>query len=793
MYNSAIGGIFIMFYYLIGDDNIIYYSGSEFTGSTGVSTMRNLFQNNKNITQVKPVSGATQASLDSSNSNMELAFSGCTYLIYADLSLIYSETNTGMNGTFYGCTRLTTVKLPKVVGKISASTSTFSSAGASGLTLTVSGDLSEVTDITNLFASCKYSNVDLSGITWPTESINVTQLFMSSTYLESMTFPAAFTTHRFDYMFSGCTRLVSADLSKITVQPLTSSAGWMSGYAFRSCTKLESVKLPKCIGAKYADSGVFYSAGAADMTLTVEADFREATSLQSFFEYTKYSVLDLSHVDYNIDPFNITDMFQNNANLTTIYSKPIYRSGDTSTQIKDTFYKTPNLVGGNGTVWIEDQINGDYAIIDSESAPGYLTQRIIYTLTVRLDDESAGTFTSVDNGDGSYTVTFTPNIGYSFVNLHLEGRDDAYYTDNPCVVKLPNIGDYTALITTINEEESSGAYDKHGTLSDLESSSDVIGLDRATGWLNHPNLDLYTIYTPTEAQLRTLGSYLYTSDFITAFYKVVESALIDISFMDLFINFMSLPVNITGQQTGTVKLGWVTPTSGGSPISMNFVTQNAVEVDCGILYFEPVYNNHLDFECDVKIFLPYIGYQQLNPADVIGRTLDLTYTIDLLTGACVAALKVDDSVRYQFTGNCGYTMSLTDKGTSATPLKAISTAITVAGGVAGAAGAGPVLNQVMDTIGSGVDSARTSAQRGGSLSGNSGCMGVQTPHLVITYPNLALPEQYAHFNGYPCNMTSKLINLKGYTEIEEIHLEGIEATENELNEIETLLKEGVYL
>lgn len=783
-----------MLYYLIGDDNIIYYSGSEFTGSTGVSNMYNLFSGKSKITHFKPIDGATQATLEAANDNMRAVFNVCTSLVYADMSMIYVEGNSGLTSCFYGCTKLTTIKLPTVIGEIAAVTSALSGAGAADMTLTITGDLSGVTDIENLFSACKYKAIDISGITWPAESCVLTGLFRSDVNLETMTFPAAFTTNKFDYIFSGCTNLVSVDMSKLTCQPLSESGSWFCGYAFQKCTSLENIKLPKCIGTKYNDSwGLISSAGGADMTLVVEADLTEVSNLSYLFHNSLYKVLDLSDVKYPSDATSISGMFRNNSNLVTIYSRTIYRSDATAGQIANTFQNTPNLVGGNGTVWTEDQITGDYAIIDSESAPGYLTERIMYTLTVRLDDEAAGTFTSVDNGDGSFTVTFTPNIGYEFVNLHLEGRDDAYYTVNPCIVKLPNIGDYTALITTIDEKDSSGSYDKHGTLSDLESSSDVIGLDRATGWLNHPNLDLYTIYTPTEAQLRSLGSYLYTSDFITAFYKIIDSALIDISFMDLFINFMSLPVSITGQQTGTVKLGWVTPTSGGSPISMNFVTQNAVEVDCGILYFDPVYDNHLDYECDVKIFLPYIGYQQMNPADVIGRTLQLIYTIDLLTGACVAALKVDGSVRYQFTGNCGYTMSLTDKGTSATPLKAISTAITVAGGVANAAGAPPVVNQVMDTIGSGVDSARTSAQRGGSLSGNSGCMGVQTPHLVITYPNLALPGQYAHFNGYPCNMTNKLINLKGYTEVGEIHLEGIEATENELNEIETLLKEGVYL
>ena len=96
-----------MLYYLIGDDNIIYYSGSEFTGSTSASSMRNLFQSKTKITHFKPVEGATQAVLDAAYNNMQLAFSGCTALEYADMSLIYSEgTTSGLAGTFNNCKKL---------------------------------------------------------------------------------------------------------------------------------------------------------------------------------------------------------------------------------------------------------------------------------------------------------------------------------------------------------------------------------------------------------------------------------------------------------------------------------------------------------------------------------------------------------------------------------------------------------------------------------------------------------------------------------------------------------------
>ena len=423
---------------------------------------------------------------------------------------------------------------------------------------------------------------------------------------------------------------------------------------------------------------------------------------------------------------------------------------------------------------------------------GYFTKPIpAYTLTVLLDDDNAGTFTCVDNKDTTFTVTFTPNIGYKFISVHLEGREDVYYRTNPCVVKLPNYGDFIATINTANEGQSEKEYDKNTELEEEEITSDKVTLDRASGWLNHPNLDLYTIYTPTEAQLKALASYLYTDDFITAFYKVVDNLLVDISFMDLFINFMSLPCSISGQNVGTVRLGWVTPKSGGNPISMNYVTQNAVEVDCGILSIEPVYGNHLDYECDIKIFLPYIGYQSLNPSDVIGTTMQVIYTIDLLTGSCVAAIIIDGSVKYQFTGDCGYKMSLTDSGTSAIPLKGISTAISVAGSAVSSVSDGG--GSVLDTIGSGLNSARADATRGGQMSGNSGCMGAQTPHIIMTYPNLSLPKNFGHLKGYPSNGYTFLSTITGYTKVSEIHLEGFECTSDELAEIEELLKDGVYL
>jgi hypothetical protein len=92
-----------------------------------------------------------------------------------------------------------------------------------------------------------------------------------------------------------------------------------------------------------------------------------------------------------------------------------------------------------------------------------------------------------------------------------------------------------------------------------------------------------------------------------------------------------------------------------------------------------------------------------------------------------------------------------------------------------------------------VNSMKPNIEKSGSLSGTSGLMGIQTPYLIITRPKQAIPANQNKFIGYPAFLTDYLGNLSGYTEIEEIHLEGISATGAELSEIETILKGGVIL
>ena len=104
-------------------------------------------------------------------------------------------------------------------------------------------------------------------------------------------------------------------------------------------------------------------------------------------------------------------------------------------------------------------------------------------------------------------------------------------------------------------------------------------------------------------------------------------------------------------------------------------------------------------------------------------------------------------------------------------------------------------------VGSKIASATSSAtakqpvnvSRNGSFSGSSAGMSVPYPFIVISRPEQNIPTGYGHHFGYPSNITSILGQLKGYTEVGAIHLNGIKALPDEIAELDDILKGGFII
>ena len=75
--------------------------------------------------------------------------------------------------------------------------------------------------------------------------------------------------------------------------------------------------------------------------------------------------------------------------------------------------------------------------------------------------------------------------------------------------------------------------------------------------------------------------------------------------------------------------------------------------------------------------------------------------------------------------------------------------------------------------------------------GNSGYMSYKVPFFIMKVPRMVNPAEYGKYNGYPSLSYQSFSALNGYAEIQQVQLTNINATANELDEIQSMLKSGV--
>ena len=314
-----------------------------------------------------------------------------------------------------------------------------------------------------------------------------------------------------------------------------------------------------------------------------------------------------------------------------------------------------------------------------------------------------------------------------------------------------------------------------------DNSSDTIGLPDLTA-LNQnsiSNTKFLTCYKMTPAQLSKLGDELWSDNIFTQISNTVLKPT------DFIVNLSLLPVDVGGV-TKLIKAGKILLNGAEGTL----ISQQFIRVDCGTLEVKKKWGGAIDYQTDVSIFLPFIGEQTLNANEVMGATLNVIYTVDILSGSCIASVRVNkdnlDSVLYQFSGNMASNYPIT----SADYATVFSGALQLAVGVGSLPSSGGVLSLVSATSNmlSGADVKRT-----GSLSSASGFMGIKKPYLILSRPIQSLAESYNHFNGFVSNIKMNLGDCSGFTKVDMVHLEAIPCMDEEKAEIESLLKSGVLI
>lgn len=309
--------------------------------------------------------------------------------------------------------------------------------------------------------------------------------------------------------------------------------------------------------------------------------------------------------------------------------------------------------------------------------------------------------------------------------------------------------------------------------------------------INVAQLGLITMYNPSPSDVQALSQFLWSNAFDLDTYKKLFQDP-----MEGIIGLAIVPCSPTLAGSQNVKIGNI-----DTGVGMAVLASNWKEIDCGWCDVEKYVGCFLDADpyTKIDIYLPFIGMRPLSADDINGGSIHVVYHVDLLTGACACFIEHSErGVIYTYNGSCITNVPITAINFSGAIQNAVSAVISGIGMVAGAAtGAAPITAMgAMGLLNSAANTAinsKPTIQRSGNLGGSAGILSILTPYVIIERPDMSVPYNLQHFVGQTCNITYTLGDLDGFTMCEYVHIEGCTGTAEEIKEIETLLKEGVYL
>lgn len=364
---------------------------------------------------------------------------------------------------------------------------------------------------------------------------------------------------------------------------------------------------------------------------------------------------------------------------------------------------------------------------------------------------------------------------------------------------------------TSNESDSEGNFSEDSDDVELDNIP-VIGAV-GTGFA--------TIFTPDTSQLHDLANVMWDSNVFTALQNLVQNI------SDMFTSLGIVPFEVTAGRT--VSVTWFGLNLTG--IDLTLASKQYYEFDMGSINLandSRIYTSGsaLDYSPFSKlgIFLPFIGFQELDIDECRDATINLKYRVDILSGTCVAIISINGNAIYQFTGNCLTQIPITNEnmqsvitdavqvGIAAAASHSASGAVATAGDALGAAQASGEgvksaeaalghaeahLAQTRSTLASATANAamgmKPSFGKAGAISAAASLLAVRQPYLFLTTPRQSIPDHYQRYCGFPSNITGKLGDFSGFTVVESIRLNGLVATSGEIAEIDKLLKEGVII
>lgn len=289
---------------------------------------------------------------------------------------------------------------------------------------------------------------------------------------------------------------------------------------------------------------------------------------------------------------------------------------------------------------------------------------------------------------------------------------------------------------------------------------------------------LTSTYKMSRDRLSQLGSFLWSGNIFDSF------SLVNSNPIENIISCKDIPFSIGGGVDKVIKLGNVDTGVNGEKVDTNFQ-----EFTIGSITIPKKYNNFLDLApyTKVTIYLPYIGFKELDVTQIMGKSITVKYAVDIITGGCVAEIFCGSTRLYEFNGQIGIDI----------PITASNRAQVEAGYISGAIsdGASLAVGDVGGVAKSIISSAMSKYHYSSTSSPNPSCVASlnRTCYIVIDRPTYDNLKVFNHTRGRMCNLSKKIGNLNGFTICDShVDLSGIVATDAEKDEIIKILSSGFF-
>lgn len=295
---------------------------------------------------------------------------------------------------------------------------------------------------------------------------------------------------------------------------------------------------------------------------------------------------------------------------------------------------------------------------------------------------------------------------------------------------------------------------------------------------------LYSIYNPTLEQVNSLGAWLWSSNFIDQLLKLFASP------MDAIIGLHKIYATPATGAAQNIKVGYL-----DSGVPSKIVTEQYTTIDCGTVNCYEYFGNVLDYNpyTNIRLYLPFIGIIDLSNSDVMRSNINVVYHVDVLSGACLAEVKITrdggGGTLYQYAGNAATTLPIS----SGSYMGVVSSVSSVATRALAGFASGGALGAIASGATGVLNAQGTNVVHSGGFSGNAGAMGCKKPYLIIERPQTETADNTAKLLGYGSNLFTKLKTCKGLTRVKGVHVDAVPATKEEKKLIEEKLMDGIII